>query len=96
MKELIKDPRMKKTTKELYKFVQKIYDEVRKMPPDIRQRRLKVKVLDELSILRNSVGFLEKELGAKVEVYSEDDDKKFDPMRRASLAQPYRPAIYIV
>jgi leucyl-tRNA synthetase len=96
MKELMKDPRMKKTTKELYKFVQKIYDEVRKMPPDIRQRRLKVKVLDELSILRNSVGFLEKELGAKVEVYSEDDDKKFDPMRRASLAQPYRPAIYIV
>ncbi|MEM2955422.1 MAG: leucine--tRNA ligase [Nitrososphaerales archaeon] len=96
MKKFMEDPRMKKVSKELYKFVQKIYDEARKMPPEIRQRRLRVKVLDELNVLRNSAGFLEKELGAKVEVYSEEDDKKFDPMNRASLAQPYRPAIYIV
>ncbi|MGQ9469003.1 MAG: leucine--tRNA ligase [Nitrososphaerales archaeon] len=95
MKRLIEESRMKRMSKELYNFVQKIYDEVRKIPPDLRQRRLKAKSLDELNALRNSAEFLERELGAKVEVYSEEDSKKFDPMNRANLAQPYRPAIYI-
>jgi len=95
MKRLIEEPSMKKMSKELYKFVQKIHDEIRKMPPEVRQRRLRVKVLDELDALKNSIKFFEKELGVKVEVYSEEDGKRFDPMNRANLAQPYRPAIYI-
>ncbi len=95
MKRLIEDPSMKKMSKELYRFVQKVYDEIRKMPPDQRQRRLRVKVLDELDALGNSTKFFEKELGARVEVYREEDSKRFDPLNRANLAQPYRPAIYI-
>ncbi|MGQ9718779.1 MAG: leucine--tRNA ligase [Nitrososphaerales archaeon] len=95
MKKLTEDVRMKKVGKELYKFVQRIYDELRGMPLEIRQRRSRVRALDEFEVLRDSTGFLEKELNTKVEVYKEEDGKRFDPMNRAGLAQPYRPAIYI-
>jgi len=95
MKILTGDSNMKKIGKELYKFLQKIYDEVRKMSPDLRKRRLKVRMIDELSVLKNVLNFLEREMGVKVEVYSEEDSKKFDPKYRANLAQPYRVAIYI-
>jgi len=94
MRRLIEDKNMKKS-KELYRFVQRIYDEVRKTPPDLRQRRSRVKIINELNVLKNSTEFFEKELGVKVQVYSEEDSKRFDPMNKANLAQPYRPAIYI-
>ncbi|MCP8319209.1 MAG: class I tRNA ligase family protein, partial [Candidatus Methylarchaceae archaeon HK01B] len=95
MKRLTVDSNMKKIGKELYTFVQKIYDEVRKMPPDLRERRLKVKRIDESRALMNGSNFLEKEMDVKVQVYSEEDSKKFDPKARAKFAQPYRAAIYI-
>ncbi|NWG09767.1 MAG: leucine--tRNA ligase [Nitrososphaerales archaeon] len=95
IKKLTEDVRMKKVGKELYKFVQRIYDELRGMPLEMRQRRSRVRALDEFRVLRDSTGFLEKELNAKVEVYREEDGERFDPMNRAGLAQPYRPAIYI-
>ncbi|MCP8318224.1 MAG: leucine--tRNA ligase [Candidatus Methylarchaceae archaeon HK01B] len=96
MKKLMEDTKMKKMGKELYRFVQRIYDEVLKIPPDLREKRLRIRIIDELSALRDATDFLEKEMGAKVEVYSEEDSKKFDPKDRAKLAQPYRVAIYIL
>ncbi|MCP8322098.1 MAG: class I tRNA ligase family protein [archaeon] len=95
MKRLTEDKSMRKMSKELYRFVQRVYDEVRETPFDLRQKRLRVKIIDELNVLRDSTEFFEKELGVKVEVYSEEDSKRFDPMDKANLAQPYRPAIYI-
>jgi leucyl-tRNA synthetase len=95
MKKLTEDVHIKKVGKELYKFVQRVHDEIRGIPPEIRQRRSRVRALDEFGILRDSTSFLEKELKTKVEVYREEDDKRIDPMNRSGLAQPYRPAIYI-
>jgi leucyl-tRNA synthetase len=95
MKRLMEEPSMKKVSKELYRFVQKIHEEIRKMPHEQRQKRLRIKVLNESNALKDSTRFFEEELGVKVEVYSEEDGKRFDPMNRANLAQPYRPAIYI-
>lgn len=51
--------------------------------------------LDEHAYLTAAAGFLSKELGAEVAVYSADDKDAPDPQRKARAAQPRRPAIYV-
>jgi hypothetical protein len=51
--------------------------------------------VDEKEILQSALGFLKERFNAEVSVYSEDDQKCYDPKRRAVMAMPYQPAIYI-
>lgn len=80
---------------EVQKFVQRACEEVLKMSPEVRQRRARIRELDEMDVLMEAQVFLEKELNAQVDVYREGDASCYDPKNRARLAQPYRPAIYI-
>jgi leucyl-tRNA synthetase len=56
---------------------------------------MKVGVVDENKVLKEAADFFKRELNAEVSVYSEEDLKRYDPKKRAQLAKPYRPAIYI-
>jgi leucyl-tRNA synthetase len=51
--------------------------------------------IDENAYLKGAAGFLAKELGCEVAVYSADEQGMPDPQRKARAAQPHRPAIYI-
>jgi hypothetical protein len=65
------------------------------MPQDRLERVVAVGVLDEAACLRAAQSFLEGEFNAKVEVYGEEEPSKYDPKGRSTLAEPYRPGIYI-
>jgi leucyl-tRNA synthetase len=65
------------------------------MPTDQKRRRLEAGELDEEALLNEAKGFLEKEFKAEILVYNEEDPLRYDPKKRANLAKPYRPAIYI-
>jgi hypothetical protein len=65
------------------------------MPNDKKHRQLHVKVLNEHQTLKEAESFFEKELNAKVHVYSEEDSQCYDPKKKSALARPYRPAIYL-
>ena len=57
-------------------------------------------ILATLDILGEEVkekakAFLQKEFGAEVSIFVEDDTDRYDPKNRASLAKPYRTAIFI-
>jgi len=95
MKSLTMDPDLKKKAKNLADFASKIITEINTAPEDRRQRRLESGHLDEKIVVNEAVGFLEKEFNAKVSVYGEEDQGRYDPKNRASAAKPYRPAIYI-
>jgi hypothetical protein len=56
---------------------------------------LKIKAVDEKEVLDGALGFLKERYSAEVSVYSEDDQKRYDPKHRAAMAMPYQPAIYI-
>jgi leucyl-tRNA synthetase len=56
---------------------------------------LKSEMLNEKSMYEQGVGYLEKQLGLKVVVYSADEARKYDPKGRAKFATPFRPALYI-
>jgi len=95
MRDLMRDPELRRIAERVAKFAQQIIEEVNRMPDDRKRRQLQIGILDESQILREARSFLERELGAEVFAYHEDEPKRHDPKRRAGLARPYRPAIYI-
>ena len=95
MRELMKDTDMKKVSKHVAKFVGQIVDEVNRMPNEKKRRQLKVGIMDENNALKEAETFFKREFNAEICVYNEEDPDCYDPKKRAQLARPYRPAIYI-
>jgi hypothetical protein len=45
--------------------------------------------------MQGAASFFKERFNAEVAVYAEDDQQRFDPKNRASMAMPYQPAIYV-
>jgi leucyl-tRNA synthetase len=95
MKELMKDKELKANAKQVSKFVSQLIEEINRMPNNKKQRQLKIKRIDETKTLTEAKNFFEQEFNAKTQTYNEDDPQRYDPKKRAELAKPYRPAIFI-
>jgi len=95
MKEFATDPNLKSRMKDVAKYVEGASKEIAQMAPELKMRLLDSEPIDEFKALESSAQFFSKELKAEVRVYREDDSSRHDPMGRASLAKPHRPAIYI-
>lgn len=93
IKKLMSNPDFKRFGKEIPKFVQKIVPEFKSGSSD-RYEILTGPDIDEQALLKESISFLEKEIGCPVEVHSADSPA-FDPEKKARFAEPLRPAIYI-
>jgi len=95
IKELMKDPDLKKIAKQVAAFAGQIVDEVNRISDERKKKLLKVEVIDENETLKEAEDFFKRELNAEVSIYMEEDSRRYDPKKRAQLAKPYRPAIYI-
>jgi len=95
MEELLKDPELKNRAKETSKFASQIINEVNQMPLDRKEKIIQIKETNEAQIITEAKDFFEQELKVKIHVWKEEDRNKYDPKNRASLAKPYRPAIYM-
>ncbi len=95
MKELMKNTEIKKVANKAAKFVAQIVEEINRAPRDRKRRLLEAAALDEKATLEDAKEFFEREFNAEIHVYEEDDPERYDPKKRAHLARPYRPAIYI-
>ncbi len=95
MKELMKNTEIKKVANKAAKFVAQIVEEINRAPRDRKRRLLEAAALDEKAILEDAKEFFKREFNAEIHVYEEDDPERYDPKKRAQLARPYRPAIYI-
>jgi len=95
MKELMTHSDLRGMAEKVAKFARLIVDEINRMPDDKKRRQLQVKVINEHQTLKEAENFFEKELNAKIHVYSEGDPQHHDPKKKSELARPYRPAIYI-
>jgi len=95
MKELMKDSELRKIAEKVAKFASQAIAEINEMPEEKRRRQLQIGIIDEQDILAEAIKFFEREFNAKISTYQEDDPKRYDPKKRAELAKPYRPAIYI-
>ncbi|PCN50060.1 leucine--tRNA ligase [Candidatus Geothermarchaeota archaeon ex4572_27] len=79
---------------EAAQLARRLIEVVASWPPEERGARAEAPI-DELKVLSEAKGFLERALGMEVRVYSEDDESRYDPKGRARQALPYRPAIYL-
>jgi leucyl-tRNA synthetase len=95
MKELMADAELKKEPEKTAKFASQIIDEANRTPDEKKHRLLQLGKPEENNILEEARNFLGKELDAEIHVSSEDDKNRYDPKSRATIAKPYRPAIYI-
>ena len=95
MKELSKDSSLRENMKAVASFVPKVLKILSRMPNERKTRLAKIENADEKEFLESALGFLEERFSAKVNVYGEEDQERFDPKHRAALAMPGQPAIYI-
>jgi len=95
MRALMKDQELREKAKKISAYVGKLLPEINVMSEDQKRRRVKAKRIDEEALLNEAKELFEKEFKAEILIYNEDDSKRYDPMNRANLAKPYRPAIYI-
>ena len=95
MKELAADASLRPNMKAVASFVPKLLKTLSKMPNERKTRLAKIEIADEKEFIESALSFLEERFNAKVAVYVEDDQARFDPKQRAALAIPGQPAIYI-
>jgi leucyl-tRNA synthetase len=95
MKELMKDPDLKTVAGKVAKFARGITEEINRMPKDRKLRQLQIGPVDEDALLEKAETFFGREFNTKIHTYREDDQQLHDPQKKAGLARPYRPAIYI-
>lgn len=95
MKEVAADPTMKPRMKEIAAFVPRIIKALTKVSPQRKVNMQKIGAVDEKQILIESLSFLKERFNAQIDVYIENDTERYDPKKRAHMAIPYQPAIYV-
>ena len=95
LKELMKDPDLKTVAGKVAKFARGITEEINRMPKDRKTRQLNIGPVDEETLLEKAETFFGRDFNAKIHTYREDNQQLHDPQKKAELARPYRPAIYI-
>ncbi|MEM2994638.1 MAG: leucine--tRNA ligase [Candidatus Bathyarchaeia archaeon] len=95
MSELLKDQELKAKAKNVAEFLGKILDEINRMPNEKKQKVIQAGMLNEKQVIQEATEFLKQELNAEVHCHSETEPELYDPKKRAQLAKPHRPAIYI-
>jgi leucyl-tRNA synthetase len=98
MKEFVNDDQVKDLVKRNPDLVKKIIDDILSESVEVRERRMKIDSFDEIIPLDDGKSLLVREVGnnnLEVNIYSEDDNDKYDPKQKSRFARPYKPAIYI-
>jgi leucyl-tRNA synthetase len=95
IREALSKPFAKGYEKAISKYVQNTYNSnIRTMPRSLVERRLNVE-LNEGSVLIEAESLVKAQFSVEVRVFDAEKKEIQDPARRAPLAQPYRPSIYI-
>ena len=96
---LIKELIANKDTEQIKKdpdFVKKTLKDILSEPTELRDAKMTAGEIDEnVSISSELTSLIENDYGVKLQVFSEDDQDKYDPKNKARVARPYKPAILI-
>ncbi len=93
MKGGMAEENVKKHAKEAVKYAKKLVEDLTIKGKD-ELEKLSI-AMDEKSYLIGAKAFLKHEFKCDIEVYSSDDEARYDPKEKAKFAQPLRPAIFV-
>ena len=85
MKQIMADPDLRKHGKEVNKFILQI----------VKERPTFMPEFDEFALLQENISFIATEFDCEAEVYQAEDPERYDPQRKAGVAKPYKPGIFI-
>lgn len=86
------DENLKKMGKEVSNFASKTAVDFKRGNLDVKRAMVS---LDETAFLKSAEDFIASEVGLEVEIYSADDEGKYDPAGKSKVAVPGRTAIYL-
>ncbi|AGI47959.1 leucyl-tRNA synthetase, archaeal and cytosolic family [Thermoplasmatales archaeon BRNA1] len=92
-KKCMADENLRKNGKAVTDFAKKVAVDFMRTS-DLASKKALVD-LDETAFLRDSAGFLKSELGLGIDVFSAEDEDRYDPSNKAKVAAPGRPAIFL-
>jgi len=95
MKECAQDAALKPHMKDVAGMVPRMIKALTKVSGDRKTNMANIGVTDEKTVMQGAASFFKDRFNADVDVYTEDDQQRFDPKNRASMAMPYQPAIYV-
>jgi leucyl-tRNA synthetase len=95
MKKIMMDQNMRNRAKQVFKYVRTMIKNINKIPAELVDKHLENGIIDEFKIIKDTRDFYKQVFNAEVKVFREEDLNRYDPMNRAQLSEPYRPAIYI-
>jgi leucyl-tRNA synthetase len=95
MREFAADKDLKPHMKDISGLVPRVIKALMKISGERKANMLKIKTVNEQTVLAGAVGFLGERFKAEVSVYVENEQERFDPKNRAAMAMPYQPAIYL-
>jgi leucyl-tRNA synthetase len=93
MKKAMAFEEIKEHSKDAAGFAKKLVDNLKSRgKEDLETLNIPI---NEKGYLTEAKDFLAHELKCEIEVYSSDDESKYDPQGKAKFAQPRRPAIFV-
>ncbi len=95
IKECAQDAALKPHMKDVAGMVPRMIKALTKVSGDRKTNMANIGVTDEKTVMQGAASFFKERFNADVAVYAEDDQQRFDPKNRASIAMPYQPAIYV-
>jgi leucyl-tRNA synthetase len=98
MKEFVNDNEVKDLVKRNPDLVKRMINDILSESVEVRERRMKMDSFDEVIPLQDGISLLVNEIindHLEVNIYSEDNNDKYDPKQKSKFARPYKPAIYI-
>jgi leucyl-tRNA synthetase len=94
IKTAMSKPFAKGREKAIAKFTQVVFNTIKTMPRNMIERRLGSRI-DEREVLEDERMLIRNQFSAQIKIFDSEDRNIYDPSKKASLAQPYRPSIYI-
>jgi leucyl-tRNA synthetase len=85
MKSVMQDPELRKLGKDVNKFIVQL----------VKDRPTYAPGFDEFTMLSENIDFISQEFNCDVDVYRAEDEDRYDPQRKAGVAKPYKPGIFI-
>jgi leucyl-tRNA synthetase len=95
MKECAADASLKSHMKDVAGMVPRMIKALTRVPGERKTNMANIGATDEKAIMFGAISFFKERFNADVVVFAEDDQQRFDPKNRASMALPYQPAIYV-
>lgn len=98
MRELVRDGEISDYAKSNTELIKKIMGDILSDSHESRLKKLEMRSFDEGKALNDAINMMIQEIAqgdVRLEIVSENDNRKFDPKKKSQFSRPFKPALYL-